>query len=743
MTLNRRYRRNIKSNFSFYLSITLLTLLAVFMDLLFSGVVTGERKYLDSFRETAKCEDGQFVTYQELTEDDIERLEADYDVVIEKQQYFDCFIEEDYRLRVFSPNEKLNDHVITEGSDLTSDTDILISSGLAKARRVKLGDKMSLNDNDYVVCGFFARIDYLLMLESSSDSISNPREFGIAMVTDRMFESFEKEDVSSYYSVTYHADNELEFRKELNKKYMTAHYLPADSNARINTVLNLIDRYSSFSVFILPVMLIGIVLLMAVIVGRKVRSEQRQFGVLLSHGYRQHELAVHYMFFGMIPGLAGSIFGVLAAILSIPPVGEVLFTGKIEPLPITYDIEWSRVMIGLFAPAIVYGFFAWYAAFRVMKKDPVDMMRGTVSEVRKNIFRMEKSKKSIHTKYMLRAVFGNMSRTFIVILGIAIGSMLLVYSLVCADSMQAYVDHSVDEAGRYNYLYFLTSLQTEPVENGVELLAATYEIKDHKGTLKLIGLDDAKLVNDETETGKMDLSSDKFYITLKASIEFSVNNGDTISLLDTRTMEEHDAMIAGIVSNDSQNTIYSSRKAVSEIIDAPADSYNAVMSEVQLPNTGSEIYHKITIDDLKSQIQNITDQMNEIVHVMLLFGGLICVIAVYLMVNILLSENASTISMLKILGLRNNEIHRMTTHIYHWLVPIGIILGCAMGYYAAAANFKMSVANYHVYFTPYLKASSIVICIAVVVMSYIVSLALLGRKIHKADLTYCLKNTNE
>lgn len=744
MTLNKRYRRNIKRNFSFYLCMTLLTLLAVFLDLLFSGIVTGEKAYLDNFRETAKCEDGQFITYQALTEDDIKSLESEYDVIIEKQQYFDYSIEEDYRIRVFSPNEKVNDYVITEGEDIASDTDILISSGLAQARGINLGDKISIDTKEYNVTGFFARIDYLLMLEASSDTISNPSEFGIAIVTDSVFDSFKKEDVSSYYSVAYNDDNELEFRKHLNEKYITASYLVADNNSRINTAPNLVDRYSSLCTAVLPFMLICIVLLMAVIVGRKVKSEQRQIGILLSHGYRRKELAAHYMLFGIIPGLVGSILGVLAAIPSIPVMGDVFFSGKIEPLPVSYNIAWSQIVICLFAPAIVYGFFAWFKAFRIMKKDPIEMMRGSVSETHKNIFRMEKSKKRINTKYMLRAVFGNISRTLIVILGIAVGAMLLVYSYVCADSMQSYVDKSVDEAGSYNYEYFLSSLQTEPVDNGVELLASTYEIKDHIGTLTLIGLDDTKFINDSTEDGsKMDLSSNGYYITSKASIEFAVNKGDTITLLDTRTMEEYDVKIAGIVSNDSQNTIYSSRKAASEIIGVSSDSYNAVMSEVELPYTSSEIYEKITMDELKAQIQSLTEQMNAMVYMMLIFGGLICIIAVYLMVNILLSENASMISMLKILGYRNKEINRMTTHIYHWLVPIGILLGCVMGYYSAAVNFEMSVASYHVYFEPYLKISSIIICIAVVVISYVVSLAMLGKKVKKADMTYCLKNTNE
>lgn len=744
MILNRRYRRNIKNNFSFYLCMTLLTIIAVFMDLLFSGAVDAEKRYLDSFQESAYCEDGQFTTYQALTDTDIETLEKEYNVVIEQQQYYNYSVEEDFRLRVFRPNEKLNGYNVAEGEDISSDNEILLSTGLVQARGIEIGDKVTINGEEFTVCGSFAKIDYLLMLESLSDSISNAKEFGIAIVSTSAFEKFDTADVSSYYSVAYNSDNETEFRKAINDKFMTASYLKASNNLRITTAPDVVSRYETFCFVILPMMLLCIVVLMAVIIGRKVKSEQRQIGVLLSLGYRRKELAKHYMWFGLIPGIIGSIVGIAISIPSIPYLGNMLFSEKVDPLPVDFNLDIVHLILNLLAPAVFYGFFAWFKAYRIMKKDPVDMMRKSSGDKHKNIFRMENSKKSINAKYMLRAVFGNISRSLIVIFGIALGGMLLAYAFICIDSMQAFVDKSIDQAGSYKYEYFLSSIQTEPVDDGVELLTSTFEVKDHSGSITLIGIDDAKYINDATQDGgKMELSGDGYYLTSKAALEFGVSKGDTITVLNVTSLEEHEVEVAGIVTNDSQNVLYTSRAEASEIVGVPAESYNAVMSEVELPYAGSEVYDVVTMDELKEQMQNFTEMTGSLVYMITVFGVFICVIAVYLMVNILLSENASVISMLKILGYRNKEINRMTTHIYHWLVPVGIVLGLLIGYYSCAMNFEASIASYHVYFTPVVYWQSIALYVALIVVSYVISLWLLGRKVKKADMVACLKDTNE
>ena len=92
--LNKRYKRGIMRNLSFYVSLFFLTAVTVLMFLLFSTSVKCEEKYVTDFFERNCVEDGQFRTYLPLTDDNIESLNKEYGVQIEKQLYTDK--EEDY-----------------------------------------------------------------------------------------------------------------------------------------------------------------------------------------------------------------------------------------------------------------------------------------------------------------------------------------------------------------------------------------------------------------------------------------------------------------------------------------------------------------------------------------------------------------------------------------------------------------------------------------------------------------------
>jgi len=53
-----------------------------------------------TFFDESNVEDGQFTTYRELSNEDIEELEKDYDVLVERQNYVNLE-EGNYTVRLF------------------------------------------------------------------------------------------------------------------------------------------------------------------------------------------------------------------------------------------------------------------------------------------------------------------------------------------------------------------------------------------------------------------------------------------------------------------------------------------------------------------------------------------------------------------------------------------------------------------------------------------------------------------
>lgn len=743
MSLNKRYKRNIKQNLSFYICMILLTFLTVLLYILVSGGVKGEEEFINNFRSENVCEDANFTAYIELSEDDISDYENKYDMLIEPQKYCD-FDEENYTVRVFRPTEKINKYLVTDGEDISSENDILISVSFAEANGINIGDEITLGGKTFNVKGYCEKPDYLVMLKELTDNYFIANEFGIAVVKPEVFDEFEEENITCCYSVKYNKDNENDFRKELYDDFFTSGYIGSSANTRIVSPLETLDKMKNISTVILPVMLIFVVLIMAVILGRKVRSEQKYIGVLAALGYKKKELAFHYSLFGIIPGVIGSILGILIAIPLMPNVQNLLFR-KIEPLPAEASMDIGQIAISLLLPSVVFGVFAVITALRIMRANIVDMIHGTSSKKSHNSMRMSKSKLNFRTKFILRSIFGkNITRTLILLLGICIGGIVLVFSYATLDSLQEYVDESVDKVGSFEYEYFLSSVETEAPEYGSPVLSSKFETDGYEDSVILMGIDDNPFLELKTEAGeKVTPADDEWYISSMGSMLYGAKKGDKLCFYDVCSLKEYEITVTDVVENNSQSILYGSRSSVCSLFEIPDGSYNVVMSDKELDYTDSQLISTITKQGLKDQIQAVYDNMASLMGLLVGFGLIICVITVYLMVNMIITENSSSISMLKVLGYHNKEINRIVVNVYHCLIPVGILLGLVAGFSMCKSNFDSSVATYNTYIETVMTPVSVIKFAVLVLISYAVSLLIVKHKVKHVSMVESLKDNRE
>ncbi|MBQ8923478.1 MAG: hypothetical protein IJ053_01660, partial [Lachnospiraceae bacterium] len=319
MTLNRRYLRNIKNNLSFYISITLVTALVVYMYVAISAAYSKERDYIDEKVIETNREDGQFTLYNDMSEDEIKEYESKWNVQIEKQYYVDTALSDDVSVRVFRASKKVDKYIVSEGRDIEADNEILINQLFAEANDINIGDELKLELNGisqtFDIVGYAIRTDYLFCLKNSSDVFSVFSEFGIGVLNESAFDDFvddSKIGVSdTYYAIIYNEDNEMEVRKDLYKQKGTSSYMASEINNRMQVPTDQLDELEIMALVILPVSIFLVIILIAAVLGRKVKNEKKMIGILNALGMTKLELARHYSIFGIIPGLIGSIIGTI------------------------------------------------------------------------------------------------------------------------------------------------------------------------------------------------------------------------------------------------------------------------------------------------------------------------------------------------------------------------------------------------------------------------------------------------
>ena len=236
-----------------------------------------------------------------------------------------------------------------------------------------------------------------------------------------------------------------------------------------------------------------VIAVIAVVLGRKVKAEKKYIGTLTALGYRKNEIAMHYAWYAIIPGVVGEILGlVLALVLVKPMAGEIFF--KLEKLPVTYTVDWLNVIPAMIIPVVAYMITATLNVLRILKMSVTDMLSGR-SNKGKESHLLVQSGMNFKRKFRIRALFNNYVRTLVAILGIVISGLVMCVGLMMNDSCRNYEDTVIDDIGTFNYEYLLNGL-TDVEQDGDKVLCSTFEVEDSENSVMLMGIDkDNKYIN--------------------------------------------------------------------------------------------------------------------------------------------------------------------------------------------------------------------------------------------------------
>lgn len=740
MKLNKRYVRSIKSNISFYVSSTVLTIMTLFLFFMMNIAGSAIWEFGDEFFETQNVEHANFITYLPISEAEAEELEDEYSVNMELQYYSN--IETDgVTARIFKKTSEINLYSVTEGRDVETNDEIIISEGYADFNKISLGDPITIGNKAYTVTGFFQRPDYLYMLQNEGDSYKNVTTFYLAYVTDEEYDNIG--GGNCLYLVRYEEDNQADFRKAVNENYHMRTYISAKENMRIDMVKMQAEMFTVISYIILAIMPLIVVVLVSIVINRKVQSEQRLIGTLTALGYKKSKIMLHYAGFAIIPGVFGGIFAAIFSMIFAQPFGEVCLADY-EPMRIECHVDPAAAVTGIIAPTVMYVFAAMYSVNKLLKKDTVLLLNGNSEQGEKSYKNMlVKSKVSFRVKYAMRSLIGNPSRTFVVFLGIFLGSYIALLGYGFLDTMDNTKKNMVDKMGSFEYQYVLNELIEGSAYGGEPVIMSIMENTEGK-QFSIIGTtDDNPYLKFKDIDGNEISLNDGYYITSIMAMLQDVKNGDKMILCNPLTLEEFEITVAGILDNDMQNAVFSNKKDVAEIMGIDENVSNVVMSDVALDIPDSKIIQTIKKDDAKEQFQNMSNQMNVMVYFLIGIGAVICVASIYVAVNMLVTENRTNISMLKVLGYRDKQINQIVLNVNHILLPMGFLLSIPLVF--ASTNWFMVFLAEFIGVLPkaYVKPWSFVYTAILVCCSYFGSLFLLRRKVSKVDMVESLKGNRE
>ena len=743
--INRKVGREIKGNLSFYISVTLLTAITVFLVAVAFSDAAMIQEDIGKLMADCHVEDAQFQTILTLEDEDIESLEAQYDVEIEQTAYMDAALG-DKTLRIFKPMESVNVYTLLEGEDVTEQDEILFDRDFANANHIEIGDIYAIDGKSFTVTGLAVRPDYLYSKKSLQDMWIDKENFGMIQVSAADYESLLAEtdwNESTYYSVIFHDESMIEaFRQAIYGEYSAYSYLSAEANSRIESPRGAGDEILMQSWSLAPILFIVIMLLISIVIGRILEREKKYVGTLLALGYQDREISLHYCMYAILPGFMGSVLGLLLAIFAGKGVA-MYFVIDYQSINYSFYIRPHVLAICLLLPTILYGCVSYFKSIRMVRRNIVSMLREQDEHNgRKRRRRMlERSQISFQKKFKIRSLFAHMGRTLMVLFCLFLSSFLCAFGFSLNDSCRNLVEEGTNNACVYEYSYYLNGMHSGEDFGGLVGLVVTYETASH-GTITLSGVPAGSRFQDMEILGG-DYREDGFYLTNAAAVEYGLKAGDEMTIVNPVTLEETTVQLDGIAQDNSQQILYTSYTNVKEIIEVEEDYFNVVYSDTELFIESDALSYVGDNDGILDTLMNAMTALNTMVYGIMAIGCLLSIISVYLIVNLLIGENKSNISMFKVLGYQNREINKMILNINHILVVIGFLLAIPASVAAVKILCINMVSLLHIVIEPSLRAGSVALCAVIILCSYCLSLLLLRKKVDRIDMVTCLKGNRE
>lgn len=740
MKLRRRYIRNIRQNLSFYIASTVLTMAALFLFFLFHIAGNAILDFADEFFEKQKLEDAHFTTYIPIPESDVEEMEEEYGITLEVQSYIN--IDTDgTTARVFQKTRKVDLYDVTVGEDANEKGEVILSEGYAVNMDISIGDQVRIGEEDYTVTGFFQRPDYLYMLENEDDSYKNISTFFLAYMSEKDFA--ELGETNCQYLVRYNGNDDADFRRAVNEKYHMYSYTAAEENQRIVMVRSQAEMFLIMSWMLLCILPLVAVALICIIINRKVKTEQQMIGTLSAMGYTRAQLAWHYAGFAAIPGIIGGVLTSVITAAVVQPYGELGLTDY-EPMRISCSLSWYVAVLGIVIPTVMYILAALLSVRGLLRQNTVLLLNGSADEGRRKLRRVLAGRKlSFRIKFAVRSLIGSPARSFVVFLGIFLGSFIMLTGFSIYDSARHMADTVQEAAGEYEYQYVLGEPLYENPYGGELILAAPVE--DEKGdALTVMGTDNEQsLLNLTDKEGQEISTKDGYYITSLTAYLCGWENGDRVTLYNPLSLEQIHIRINGIVENDTAQIIYTSRANAAEMTGVDKNAGNMIISEERLDIPENIVERESRKSDLKEQVDTIIDQTSYMIDTMVGLGIMICIASVYVAVNMLVSENRSNISMLKVLGYPDRKIERIVLGSNHVFLPLGILMSIPAAYAFCGLFFRMFADMMGMLVSPYLELKSCIMAAVLTAGSYLASMHFVGWKTRKVDAAECLKAQRE
>ncbi|MCD8050147.1 MAG: ABC transporter permease [Clostridiales bacterium] len=502
---------------------------------------------------------------------------------------------------------------------------------------------------------------------------------------------------------------------------------------------------------------------------RMVDDDRTQIGTMRALGYSRGSILAKYLIYSGTAAIVGCLLGFF--------LGGCLFPFVIwKAYQMIYNIkgflcvyDYSLLALSMAASLLCSAGTTWFACRRTMESTPADLIRPAAPAAGKRIF-LERitplwSRLKFLHKVTLRNIFRFKKRMFMMILGIAGCTALVLTGFGINDSIADIANYQYDDIQKYD----LTVTYDDPITQDdldwtAENCGAQIETQAvaRMWSGDLTGSEATKTVyfvasDDENINKVFDLhlngetvaypGTGEVLITQKLATLAGVEVGDTVTLT-VNDSTRGEATVVGLVENYVYNYVYMTGETYAAVFSEDCEPETLVLRlsedvdehSVSAAFSGQDAVSNVSVvSDTRSAIDNMMNSLNYVVILVLACAGALAFVVLFNLGNINISERAREIATIKVLGFHARETGAYVFRENFILSLMGICCGLPLGV-ALHAFVIAQIQVDMVYFKTILKPVSYLLTVGMVILFTVATDLILRRKIRGIDMAESLKS---
>lgn len=758
--LNKKILREIRLNKMQFFNIFIMVFLGVFV---FAGVhayMDGMKISGDKYYESNNLQDiwlsGENFTDEDLKNvkeiSNVKNAERILNIRTELENYKDVSLDTN-----FIETNEISKMYIVDGEEFSKDKKgVWLDSYLAKNLDLKVGDEITFKYKDYEmkekILGLITVPDHIYSVKDESTIFPTHKDFGFIYLS---VNEFPIQDYMIYNQIIVDIDDtdKIDETKRNIENNIKSAIAVTDRNASssyqsYNSEIEEGETYSKvFTFLFLFIAILSVVTTM----NRFVKRQRTQIGTLKALGFKNRKIIKHYVSYGFYVSLLASILGL---ILGKYVLGTFFLNMEAQyfEIPVYNTILISSVYILAIIVVVLITIVTYLSCRGILKESAVEALRTEIPKVKNTKFDLTTKgifkKSSISTRWNLRDIGRNKSRSIMAVVGIIGCTMLLVCAFGMLDTMNSYLDWEFNKISNFEYKLSLSNNYTNEqlekltdkygkstsetlgieIKNGDKKEANTLVVNDAKDYLKY--------TNHNREY--MDLKDDGIYITEKLSEKYNLNIGDTISWHIFGDNTWYTCKIVGLNRDPQNQNLNMTRKYYETLgLTYRADSLytDENLSETKSLDGVDIIQSKA---NLQEGMESMLDTMKTMITILIVVSAILGFVIIYNLGILSFTEKQYQFATLKVLGFKNQQIKKIFIKQNLWLSIIGIVLGLPLGFIMVDYIFKSALGeNYD--FSASIKPLSYLLAAGGSLIVAIFVNKVLSRKVKTIDMVTSLK----